>query len=123
MTMNMLKMRLELLGDFEVVTAENGERGCEMAVTERPDIILMDLQMPVMDGWEAARRLKSNPNTRDIPVIAFSAHALGGEREKALAAGCDEFDTKPIEFDRLVATIWRIWLPVRPVRLACSKGQ
>ena len=104
----MLKMRLELLGDFEVVTAENGERGCEMAVTERPDIILMDLEMPIVDGWEATRRLKSNAETRDIPVIAFSAHALGGEREKALAAGCDEFDTKPIEFDRLVAIIRRI---------------
>jgi CheY-like chemotaxis protein len=104
----MLKMRLELLGDFEVVTAENGERGCEMAVAERPDIILMDLEMPVVDGWEATRRLKSNPETRDIPVIAFSAHALGGEREKALAAGCDEFDTKPIEFDRLVAKVHRI---------------
>ena len=80
----MLKMRLELLGDFEVVTAENGERGCEMAVAERPDIILMDLEMPIVDGWEATRRLKSNPETRDIPVIAFSAHALAGEREKAL---------------------------------------
>jgi len=101
-------MRLELLGDFEVVTAENGERGCEMAVTERPDIILMDLEMPIVDGWEATRRLKSNPETRDIPVIAFSAHALAGEREKALAAGCDDFETKPIEFDRLVATIRRI---------------
>jgi CheY-like chemotaxis protein len=104
----MLKMRLELLGDFEVVTAENDERGCEMAVAERPDIILMDLEMPIVDGWEATRRLKSNPETRDIPVIAFSAHALGGEREKALAAGCDEFDTKPIEFDRLVAKVHRL---------------
>jgi CheY-like chemotaxis protein len=104
----MLKMRLELLGDFEVVTAENGERGCEMAVTERPDIILMDLQMPVMDGWEAARQLKSMPETSDIPIVGLSAHALAGERDKALAAGCDEFDTKPIEFERLVATIRRI---------------
>ena len=104
----MLKMRLELLGDFEVLTAENGERGCEVASAERPDIILMDLEMPVMDGWEATRRLKSNPKTRDIPVIAFSAHALAGERSKALAAGCNEFETKPIEFDRLVATIRRI---------------
>jgi CheY-like chemotaxis protein len=104
----MLKMRLELLGDFEVLTAENGERGCDMAVAERPDVILMDLEMPVVDGWEATRRLKSNAQTRDIPVIAFSAHALAGEREKALAAGCDEFDTKPIEFDRLVTTIRRI---------------
>jgi two-component system cell cycle response regulator DivK len=104
----MLKMRLELLGDFEVLTAENGERGCAVAAAERPDIILMDLEMPIIDGWEATRRLKSNAQTCDIPVIAFSAHALGGEREKALAAGCDEFDTKPIEFDRLVATIRRI---------------
>ena len=104
----MLKMRLELLGDFEVLAAEDGQKGCEMAATEQPDIILMDLEMPVVDGWEATRRLKGNPQTRDIPVIALSAHALGGEREKALAAGCDEFDTKPIEFDRLVATMRRV---------------
>jgi CheY-like chemotaxis protein len=104
----MLKMRLELLGDFEVLTAEDGEKGCAMAVSERPDIILMDLEMPVVDGWEATRRLKGDPQTRDIPVIALSAHALAGEREKALAAGCNEFDTKPIEFDRLVATVRRI---------------
>ena len=104
----MLKMRLELLGDFEVLTAENGERGYEVAIAERPDIILMDLEMPIVDGWEATRRLKSHPETRDIPVIAFSAHALAGEREKALAAGCDEFDTKPIEFDRLVAKLHRL---------------
>src|SRR5215468_1558020 len=101
----MLKMRLELLGDFEVLTAEDGEKGCAMAISERPDIILMDLEMPVVDGWEATRRLKGNPQTRD---------ALAGEREKALAAGCNEFDTKPIEFDRLVATLRRIlarWQP------------
>ena len=104
----MLKMRLELLGDFEVLTAEDGEKGCEMAAAERPDIILMDLEMPVVDGWEATRRLKSNPQTRDIPVIALSAHALAGERERALAVGCNEFDSKPIEFDRLVATVRRI---------------
>src|SRR6516165_10865773 len=104
----MLKMRLELLGDFEVLTAEDGEKGCEMAAAERPDIILMDLEMPVVDGWEATRRLKGNPQTREIPIIALSAHALASEREKALAAGCNEFDTKPIEFDRLVATVRRI---------------
>jgi len=105
----MLKMRLELLGDdFEVLTAEDGEKGCAMALSERPDIILMDLEMPVVDGWEATRRLKGDPQTCDIPIIALSAHALAGEREKALAAGCDEFDTKPIEFDRLVATMRRI---------------
>jgi two-component system cell cycle response regulator DivK len=104
----MLKMRLELLGDFEVLTAEDGEKGCAMAISERPDIILMDLEMPILDGWGATRRLKSDPQTRDIPIIALSAHALAGEREKALAAGCNEFDTKPIEFDRLVATVRRI---------------
>jgi CheY-like chemotaxis protein len=104
----MLKMRLELLDEFEVLTAEDGEKGCEMAAAERPDIILMDLEMPGIDGWEATRRLKSNPDTRDIPVIALSAHALAGSREKALAAGCDEYDTKPIEFDRLVATMRRV---------------
>ena len=104
----MLKMRLELLGDFEVVAAEDGEKGCAMALAERPDIILMDLEMPVVDGWEATRRLKEDPQTRDIPIIALSAHALAGERVKALGAGCDEFDTKPIEFERLVATLRRV---------------
>jgi len=95
----MLKMRLELLGGFEVLTAENGEKGCAMAAAERPDIILMDLEMPIVDGWEATRRLKGNPQTRDIPA---------GERERALAAGCNEFETQPIEFDRLIATLRRI---------------
>src|SRR5262252_3187226 len=104
----MLKMRLELLNGFEVVTAEDGEKGCAMALSEHPDIILMDLEMPGVDGWEATRRLKANPQTRDIPIIALSAHALAGSREKALAAGCDEFDTKPVEFERLVATLRRL---------------
>ena len=104
----MLKMRLELLGNFEVLTAKDGEKGCEVAAAEQPDIILMDLEMPVVDGWEAARRLKRNPQTRDIPIIVLSAHALAGAREKAIAAGCEEFDTKPIEFERLVATVRRV---------------
>ena len=104
----MLKMRLELLDDFEVVTAEDGEKGCAMALAERPDIILMDLEMPGVDGWEATRRLKNDPQTRDIPIIALSAHALAGSRERALAAGCDVFDTKPVEFERLVATVRRL---------------
>jgi CheY-like chemotaxis protein len=104
----MLKMRLELLNDFEVVTAEDGEKGCAMALSEHPDIILMDLEMPGVDGWEATRRLKNDPKTRDIPIIALSAHALAGSRETALAAGCDEFDTKPVEFERLVATVRRL---------------
>src|SRR5260370_20881554 len=104
----MLKMRLELVDGFDVVVAEDGEKGCAMAAAERPDVILMDLEMPGVDGWEAARRLKNDPQTRDIPVIALSAHALAGMREKALAAGCDEFDTKPVEFERLVATVRRL---------------
>ena len=101
----MLKMRLELTDEFEVLVAENGQKGCEVAAKELPDLILMDLEMPVVDGWEAARRLKSKHETRHIPIIGLSAHALAGEREKALAAGCEEFDTKPVEFDRLLAKI------------------
>jgi CheY-like chemotaxis protein len=104
----MLKMRLELTDEFEVLVAEDGERGCAMAELERPDLILMDLELPVIDGWEATRRLKANPATRDIPIIALSAHALAGAREKALAAGCDEFDTKPVEFDRLLEKVRRL---------------
>jgi two-component system, cell cycle response regulator DivK len=104
----MLKMRLELLDEFEVLVAEDGEKGCDLASAERPDLILMDLELPGIDGWEATRRLKGNPATRDIPIVALSAHALAGSREKALAAGCDEFDTKPIEFDRLLATVRRL---------------
>jgi two-component system, cell cycle response regulator DivK len=101
----MLKMRLELLDEFEVVVAEDGEKGCAAAISEKPDVILMDLDLPVVDGWEATRRLKADPATRGIPVIALSAHALAGSREKALAAGCDEFDTKPVEFERLLGKI------------------
>src|SRR5262249_31544486 len=104
----MLKMRLELLGDIEVLTAEDGEKGCVAAAQERPDIILMDLEMPNVDGWEATQRLKSNPDTRDIPIIALSAHARAGSREKAPAAGGHESDTKPSEFARLVATVRRV---------------
>jgi CheY-like chemotaxis protein len=104
----MLKMRLELTDQFEVLVAEDGEKGCAMAAAEHPDLILMDLELPGLDGWEATRRLKDNAATRDIPIIALSAHALAGSREKALAAGCDEFDTKPVEFDRLLAKIRRL---------------
>jgi two-component system cell cycle response regulator DivK len=103
----MLKMWLELDGRFEVLHAENGKAGVEMAIRERPDLILMDLELPVIDGWEASRQLKSNQLTRNIPIIALSAHALSGSREKALAAGCDEFDTKPVDFDRLFAKMRR----------------
>ena len=101
----MLKMRLELLDGFEVLTAEDGKAGCAKAGTDFPDIILMDLDLPVIDGWEATRRLKNDAATRHIPIIALTAHVMSGSREKALAAGCDEFDTKPIDFDRLMQKI------------------
>ena len=104
----MLKMRLERVDDFEVLAVDDSEKGCELAVTEHPDVILMDLEMPVIDRWEAVRRLKNDPQTRDIPIIGMSAYALDSEREQAIATGCDEFDAKPIEFESLVATIRRV---------------
>ena len=96
-----LKARLKRAG-YTVLVATNGVEGVAMAKARQPSLILMDLGLPVLDGWEATRRLKEAPETRHIPVIALSAHAMAGEREKALAAGCDEFDTKPIDFPRLL---------------------
>ena len=104
----MLKTRLERRDDFEVLTAEDSEQGCQLAATERPDVILMDLEMPVMDRWEPVRALKKDPRTRHIPIIGMSAYAEAGERKKAIANGCDEFDAKPIEFQNLVATVRRV---------------
>ena len=101
----MLQLRFDVLGGYELMSATDGAAGIAMAAAERPDLILMDLNLPEIDGWEAARRLKADPKTRDIPIIALSAHAMAGDREKALATGCDDFDTKPIEFDRLLAKI------------------
>src|SRR6266436_8034834 len=88
----MLKTRLELRGDFEVLAAEESEKGCSLAASEHPDVILMDLEMPEDDRWEAVRRLKNDPQTRDIPIIGMSAHAVESEREKAIATGCEEFE-------------------------------
>jgi len=101
----LIRMRFDLLEAYQLLVAEDGERAVTLARTEQPDLILMDLELPGIDGWEAARRLKADPATRAIPIIALSAHALAGAREKALAAGCDEFDTKPVEFDRLLGKI------------------
>jgi two-component system, cell cycle response regulator DivK len=100
----MLARRLERRG-FEVIAAPDGAQGVAMAQAQRPDLILMDLRLPVLDGWEATRRLKAQAATRAIPVIALSAHAMAGDRDAALAAGCDDFDTKPIEFARLLEKI------------------
>ena len=104
----MLKMRLERIGDFEVLASNDSEQGCELALTERPDVILMDLEMPVIDRWEPVRTLKNDPQTRRIPIIGLSAYVLDSERETAIATGCDEFDVKPIQFESLVATIRRV---------------
>ena len=104
----MLQLRFDVLGGYEVLSARDGVTGIAMAASERPDLILMDLNLPGMDGWEATRRLKADPATRNIPIIALSAHAMTGDREKALATGCDNFDTKPIEFDRLLAKIEQV---------------
>jgi CheY-like chemotaxis protein len=104
----MLALRFEVLGGYKVLSARDGAAGIAMAASERPDLILMGLNLPEIDGWEATRRLKADPATRDIPIIALSAHAMTGDREKALATGCDNFDTKPIEFDRLLAKIEQV---------------
>ena len=101
----MLQLRFDVLGGYELMSATDGAAGIAMAAAERPDLILMYLNLPQIDGWEATRRLKADPATRDIPIIALSAHAMAGDREKALATGCDDFDTKPIEFDRLLVKI------------------
>jgi two-component system cell cycle response regulator DivK len=101
MNRDMLSRRLERKG-YQVVLAVDGQAGVEMALSEAPDLVLMDMSLPVLDGWEATRRLKGDPVTRHIPVIALTAHAMSSDREKALEAGCDEYDTKPIELPRLL---------------------
>jgi two-component system, cell cycle response regulator DivK len=100
----MLSARLQRKG-YEVIIATDGEQGIALAHSDPPALILMDLSLPILDGWEATKRLKASDRTRDIPVIALSAHAMADDRETALAAGCDDFDIKPVEFARLLAKI------------------
>jgi two-component system, cell cycle response regulator DivK len=104
MNRDMLSRRLTRNG-FEIVMAVNGQEGLDLASSENPDLILLDMSLPVMDGWEAARRLKADAATAKIPVIALTAHAMVQDKEKALAAGCDDFDTKPVELPRLLEKI------------------
>jgi CheY-like chemotaxis protein len=104
MNRDMLSRRL-LKAGFEMVMAVDGEQAIDLARSEAPDLILMDISLPGLDGWEATRRLKARPETRFIPIIALTAHAMAGDREKSLAAGCNDYDTKPIDFRRLVEKI------------------
>ena len=104
MNRDMLSRRLERKG-YQVVMAVDGEQGIASAKEHRPDLILMDMSLPVLDGWESTRRLKQQPETQAIPVLALTAHAMAGERDKALAAGCNDYDTKPVDFPRLLAKI------------------
>jgi CheY-like chemotaxis protein len=104
MSRDMLSRRLARRG-YEVAVAVDGAQGVEMARTERPDLVLMDLSLPVIDGWEATRRIKAGEETRHLPVIGLTAHAMASDREKALDAGCDDYDTKPIELERLLQKV------------------
>ncbi len=104
MNRDMLSRRLLRRG-FEVAVALDGQQGVEMASSELPDLILLDMSLPVLDGWAAAGKLKADPATSTIPIIALTAHAMGEDREKALKAGCDDYDTKPVEFKRLLGKI------------------
>ncbi len=104
MNRDMLSRRLSKNG-FEVIVAVNGQEGVDLALSSKPDLILMDMSLPILDGWEATRRVKADPATKSIPVIALTAHAMAQDKEKAMAAGCDEFDTKPVELPRLLEKI------------------
>ena len=104
MNRDMLSRRLEKRG-YQVLLALDGEQGVAVAQQERPDLVLMDISLPVLDGWEATRKLKSAPDTRSIPIIALTAHAMSSDRDKAVEVGCDDFDTKPIDLGRLLQKI------------------
>ena len=104
MNRDMLSRRLKRKG-YEVVMAVDGQEGVNMATSESPAVILLDMSLPIMDGWEAARQLKANPDTKDIPILGLSAHAMTPDRDKAIAAGCDDYDTKPVDIKRLLGKI------------------
>jgi two-component system cell cycle response regulator DivK len=104
MNRDMLSRRLARKG-YQVITAEDGKQGVDLAMRVHPDLILMDMSLPVLDGWEATRILKRSPETKDIPIIALTAHAMAGDEEEAYQAGCDDFDTKPVVMDRLLGKI------------------
>jgi two-component system, cell cycle response regulator DivK len=110
MNRDMLSRRL-IRNGYEVSLAIDGQQGVDMALSERPDLILMDMSLPVIDGWEATRRIKANDATRQIPVIALTAHAMAGDREKAMEVGCDDYDTKPVEITRLLGKIAALLKP------------
>jgi CheY-like chemotaxis protein len=113
MNRDMLSRRLERKG-YQVFIAVDGEQGVKMAKSESPHLILMDMSLPVMDGWEATRQLKADPTTRAIPVISLTAHAMTGDREKALEAGANDYDTKPIDLPRLLSKMEAL-LSVPPI--------
>ena len=107
LNLDMLTRRLERKG-FSVIAARDGLSGIEKANQEKPELIIMDLSLPILDGWEAAKKLKADNMTKTIPIIALTAHAMKGDKEKALNAGCDEYDTKPVDFDRLLGKISKV---------------
>lgn len=107
MNRDMLSRRLQRRG-FEVLIAGDGEQGVTLAAAEKPDLILMDMSLPVLDGWEATRRIKAAPATRRIPIIGLTAHAMATDRDRCLEAGCDDYDTKPVELGRLLGKIERL---------------
>lgn len=107
MNRDMLSRRLARKG-YDIVLAEDGQRAIDMATSERPDLILMDMSLPVVDGWEATQQIKGSADTLGIPIIALTAHAMASDREKAMKAGCDDYDTKPVELARLLGKIERL---------------
>lgn len=110
MNQDMLSRRLKRRG-YEVAIAGDGALGVTMSIAEKPDLVLMDMSLPILDGWEATRHIKFNPQTESIPIIALTAHAMSGDREKALEAGCDDYDTKPVDFKRLLGKIEALLKP------------